>query len=276
MEVHIAEKCGFCNGVRNAISLAEKTLAEKDNVYSLGPIIHNNDVVNRLAGKGLITDANIDTLSEGTVIIRSHGVVKGKIEQLKERGLDVVDATCILVKRVQDTAQRLEAEGYKVVILGDPNHPEVISIAGHIDSPVIIETEADISEKLPREKFAVICQTTQSYAFFSKMVAALIADGFKEMKVLNTLCREALKRQESAVELAGHVDVMFILGGKHSSNTQKLAELCGKYNEKVYHLQNKSELEEYMTLGCSIAGISAGASTPDWVIEEFAELLREL
>jgi len=275
MEVHIADKCGFCMGVRSAISLAEKTLAEKDDVHSYGPIIHNNDVVSRLAEQGLITDSDIDSLTSGTVLIRSHGTIKGKTEQLKERGLDVVDATCILVKRVQDTAQKLEAEGYKVVILGDPKHPEVISIAGHIESPVIIETEADIPEKLPREKFAVICQTTQSYAFFSKMVAAVIAGGFKEMKVVNTLCWEALKRQDSAVELAKRVDVMFILGGKHSSNTQKLAELCGKYNEKVFHLQNKSELEEYMTEGCSVAGISAGASTPDWVIEEFAQLLRE-
>lgn len=277
MKVFIADKCGFCQGVRTAIATAEKTLQSTDKVYSLGPIIHNNDVVNRLSELGLETVDGINDIPGGTVLIRSHGVAREELKRIEQRKLDIVDATCVLVKRVQDVAKNLEDEGYQVVIIGDPNHPEVISIKGNTTGSIVLENKEEIQTSLPKSgKLALLCQTTQSYKHFAGMVAAIMESGFSELKVVNTLCREALKRQSSAMELSQKVDAMFVLGGKHSANTKKLAELCKLYNRNVYHLQNISELKESMLDGVETAGITAGASTPDWVIQGFAEHLKNL
>ncbi|ARN57393.1 4-hydroxy-3-methylbut-2-enyl diphosphate reductase [Sedimentisphaera salicampi] len=277
MKVLTAEKCGFCLGVRNAIKIAEQTLEKESPVYSLGPVIHNQDVVSRLADKGLVTVESLDKIPGGTVLIRSHGATKAMIEDIQSRGLSIVDATCVLVKHVQQKAARLEAEGWMVVIAGDPRHPEIISIAGHTESAVVAETPEQMKELAgSHEKTALLCQTTQSYGFFSNMAAAAVNADFSEIRAVNTLCRESQRRQQAAKQLSEKVDVMFVLGGLHSANTRKLAELCSEGCKNVYHLQNKSELKQEMLRDCSSAGITAGASTPDWVIQEFTETIREI
>ncbi|MDD5064704.1 MAG: 4-hydroxy-3-methylbut-2-enyl diphosphate reductase [Phycisphaerae bacterium] len=282
MKVIVAENCGFCPGVKNAISIAEEILAKKvAPVYSLGPIIHNADVVRQLAEEGLKTVGNADKIKSGTVIIRSHGAAPKQIVKLKEKGINIVDATCVLVKRVQQIAKKLEKDGSKVVVIGDENHPEVQAVVGSAKDVVVIADESDL-HKLPKNaKLGIVCQTTQSQEHFSRMLGAIARHGFGEMKVINTLCREAIKRQESAVQLCKRVDIMFVLGGLESANTCRLAELCKKYNNKTFHLQNWSEFDKVVLFGKkralpSVAGVTAGASTPEWIIAEFVENLAKI
>jgi 4-hydroxy-3-methylbut-2-enyl diphosphate reductase len=273
MKVIVAEKCGFCPGVRNAISMAEKILAQKNDVHSLGPIIHNKDMVERLAKAGLKTVDDVEQIRSGTVLIRSHGAAPEQIAKLKEKKLDIADATCVLVKRLQQTAKELEMDGYKVVVIGDKEHPEVQAVVGCATDVVVIADESDL-HKLPENgRLGVICQTTQSPEYFIKMLYAIGQKGFSELKVINTLCKEAIKRQESAVQLCRQVDIMFVLGGLESANTRKLAELCKKYNSQTFHLQNWNELDINILFGKNTAGVTAGASTPEWIIAEFAEKL---
>lgn len=269
MKVLVAEKCGFCLGVKNAINMAEQTLAERDVVYSLGSIIHNQDVVNELASNGLETVEFVDEIESGTVLIRSHGATKEQLQAIKQKDLDVVDATCVLVKRLQKIVQLLNKDGYKVAMIGDEDHPEVQAIVGFSTNIVVIGSAEDIKKLSSHEKLGVICQTTQTPEYFGEMLASIVKKGFSELKVINTLCKEAIKRQESAVKLCREVDIMFVLGGLHSANTRKLAELCKKYNNQTFHLQNWAELDKTLLCGKGVAGVTAGASTPDRVIREF-------
>ncbi len=274
MEVRVAEKFGFCAGVKNAIKMAQETLKDQGKIYSLGPIIHNNDVVDQLAEQGLCPVDSIDEIEKGTVLIRSHGATREQLERLREKNLGIVDATCVLVKRLQKISSELQGEGYEVVIIGDKGHPEVKAVVGSTEGVHVVGSEEDV-DKLPvNSKLGIICQTTQSPEHFSRLLAAIAAKSFVELKVINTLCLEARRRQESAVELCQQVDIMFVLGGLHSANTKKLAELCKKYNNNTFHLQNWSELDTNALSGKKIAGVTAGASTPDWVIEEFVQRLR--
>jgi 4-hydroxy-3-methylbut-2-enyl diphosphate reductase len=278
MKVIVAQKCGFCPGVKNAISIAEKTLAllpmAAGPVYSFGPIIHNTDVVERLAKAGLKPVNNMDKIQSGTVLIRSHGAAPEQIAKLKKRGVNIVDATCVLVKRVQKIAKELERAGYKVVVVGDENHPEVQAVMGCAKDVIVVAGKQDL-HKLPKNgKLGVVCQTTQSPEYFSKMLDAISKHGFSELKVINTLCKEAIKRQKSAVQLCKQVDIMFVLGGLESANTRRLAELCKKYNSQTFHLQNWNECDKSMLFGKKVAGVTAGASTPEWIIAEFVENLE--
>jgi 4-hydroxy-3-methylbut-2-enyl diphosphate reductase len=273
MKVIVAQKCGFCPGVKNAIRMAEKILADGKDVYSLGPIIHNKDAVERLAEAGLRTIDNVEEIRSGTVLIRSHGAAPEQIAKIKEKGLNIVDATCVLVKRVQRIAKELSVAGYTVVVIGDKNHPEIQAVVGCASDVVVVADESDL-HKLPKNsKLGIVCQTTQSPEHFAAMIGAIAGKDFSELKVINTLCKEAIERQESAVQLCKKVDIMFVLGGLESANTRKLADLCKKHNRQTFHLQNWNELDKNILLGKNIAGVTAGASTPEWIIAEFVENL---
>lgn len=276
MKVILAEKYGFCAGVRNAISIAERVLAEKGRVYSLGPIIHNPDVVERLAKNGLVSVDDVEQVPAGAaVLIRSHGAASDEIDHLRQKNAEIVDATCVLVKRVQQIAAQMEQDGYKVVIVGDRNHPEVRAVVGCTKGAVVVGDESDIS-KIGNGRLGIVCQTTQSPEFFGNMLSAIARTDFSELKVLNTLCKEAIKRQQAAVELCRKVDIMFILGGLESANTRKLAELCKKCNNKTFHLQNRDEFDKRTVFGCRTAGVTAGASTPQWIIDDFVKHLESI
>ncbi|MEN6386813.1 MAG: 4-hydroxy-3-methylbut-2-enyl diphosphate reductase [Phycisphaerales bacterium] len=274
MKVIIAKSSGFCPGVRNAINMAEKTLSKEKNVHSLGDIIHNKDVVKKLSDAGLKIADKVEKIKSGTVIIRSHGATAEQIHKIEEKGLEIVDATCVLVKRVQKIAKLLHSQGYQVAIIGDKGHPEVQAVLGSAPDIAVIGSKNDISKLCKHKKLGVICQTTQSPEHFAQMLAEIALTDFAELKVINTLCKEAIKRQSCAVQLCKKVDIMFILGGLHSANTRKLAELCKNYNKKTFHLQNWKELDKTILFGNNVAGITAGASTPQWVIDDFVENLR--
>ncbi|AQT67676.1 4-hydroxy-3-methylbut-2-enyl diphosphate reductase [Anaerohalosphaera lusitana] len=276
MKVKVAEKCGFCPGVRNAINLARKTLAENSGgkVYCLGQIIHNNDIVDELSEAGLETVDSIDEIEGGTVLIRSHGATLAEIEELEKKGVRIVDATCVRVKRVQRIARELSKERYKVVVIGDENHPEVKAVVGYAENVAVIGSREDLHKLSGHGKLGVMCQTTQSPDHFSGTVAEIMDYGFSELKIVNTLCSETKKRQDAAVKLCKEVDVMFVLGGLHSANTRKLAELCKKHNNRTFHLQNWRELDKKLVCGIETVGVTAGASTPDRVIDSFVEHVK--
>ncbi len=276
MEVLVAENCGFCPGVRNAIDLVEKTLVQKGAVYGLGQIIHNQDEVERLAKSGLRTVDSIEQIPGGTVIIRSHGAAPEQVRRLREKGLKIVDATCVLVKNVQHLARELEEDGYEVVVIGDRDHPEVRGVVGALKNAIVIAAREDLRKLQGKRKLGVVCQTTYSPENLRRIVRLIADRDFDELKVINTLCREAIKRQDSAVALCKKVDIMFVLGGLHSSNTRRLAELCKNYNKATFHLQNWEEFDKRMVFGRKSAGVTAGASTPEWIISDFVEHLKRL
>jgi len=277
MKVLVAQNCGFCLGVKNAIRLAEETLAKEKPVYSLWPIIHNNEVVEKLAKAGLRSAESVEQIPAGaTVLVRSHGASLEQLKKIKEKGLNIADATCVLVKRVQKIARKLREQGYKVVVIGDKNHPEVQAVVGSARQVSVVANFCDLHNLPSHSKLGIICQTTQSPDHFAETVAELIKHGFSELKIINTLCKEAIKRQNSAVALCKQVDIMFILGGLHSANTRKLAELCKKYNNSTFHLQNWKELDKRIVSGKNVAGVTAGASTPDVIIGDFVRNLEAL
>lgn len=276
MKVIVAANCGFCPGVKNAIRMAEEILKKKAPVYCLGSIIHNKDMVEKLAKLGMKTVDNLGAIGKGTVLIRSHGAALAEIKKLRQKGLKIVDATCVLVKRVQQIAKKLDKQGFTVVVIGDENHPEVKAVVGYAKNVVIVASELDL-HKLPKnKKLGIIGQTTQGIEKFGKIIGAIAQQGFSELRVINTLCRETIKRQESAVELCKKVDVMFVLGGLDSANTRKLVELCKKNNNLTFHLQNWQEFDKKLSSGKTTAGVTAGASTPEWIVEEFVENLKKV
>jgi 4-hydroxy-3-methylbut-2-enyl diphosphate reductase len=277
MEVKLARKRGFCFGVEDAIELAERTLDanEAGRVVALGPVIHNRQVVERLEEAGLNQSAKIDEVDpDTTVLIRSHGAPPETFAKAREHKISLVDATCVLVKRVQQLAEQLEADGYEVVIIGEESHPEVQGLMGCVHDVVVVADESDLRKLPPNGRLGIVCQTTQSPEHLGRMLGAIGRGSFRELKVINTLCKEAIKRQESAVELCKQVDVMFVLGGLHSANTRRLADLCKKHNPATFHLQNWDELDKNTIFGKNVAGVTAGASTPNWIIDDFVKHLK--
>jgi 4-hydroxy-3-methylbut-2-enyl diphosphate reductase len=279
MEVKLAKKRGFCFGVEDAIELAGRTVDGKKQgrLVALGPVIHNRQVVERLEESGLNQSADIGDLDSGTtVLIRSHGAPPETFSQADSRGLDVVDATCVLVKRAQNVVRQLHEEGYQVVMIGDANHPEVKGVIGYAPNVIVVDTKKDLEGRLPRYgRLGIVAQTTHAPEHVADMIGEIARHPFRELKIVNTLCLEVVRRQEAAVELCKEVDVMFVLGGLHSANTQELARLCKEEGCDTYHLETWEQFRPEMTMGHRVAGITAGASTPDDIINEFADKLRE-
>ena len=277
MEIKVAKSAGFCWGVKRAVNIAvEAARRGKGKAYCLGELIHNKREIERLRALGIDFVENKEVLPSGnTVIIRSHGVAPSVMEYLKKKGLDVVDATCPFVKEVHDKAVKLEEEGYPVLILGNPKHPEVEGIAGHVKEPIIINSLEEL-KKLPNFlKLGVVCQTTLNIDFLREALS-ILALKVKELKVYNTICKATTVRQKETRELASQVDVMLVVGGKNSSNTTKLYQISKSVNDRSYHVESKEEIEPSWFEGAEVVGITAGASTPQWVIDEVVDYLRLL
>ncbi len=274
MDVKVADNCGFCFGVRRAIELAESTLRAGEEAYCLGPLIHNPQVIERLIQRGFRVVGDPEQIPDGAkVVIRSHGVRPEVMDELRARDIDVVDATCPLVKRVQDRARELAREGYRVVIVGERHHPEVDAILG-IAGPESVVVDGEVPDDLLRvRKVGVIAQTTQEGAALREVVHRLAEGMPDELRAFNTICSATVERQRSAVELAGQVDVMFVLGGRNSANTARLAEICAGIGVPTYHLETAAELDPTMVAGKRRAGVTAGASTPDWIVKELVSAL---
>ncbi len=277
MEVKIAKTAGFCWGVRRTVDKVME-VADKAGgpVVTLGPIIHNPQAVERMREKGVGTVAAIAEIDRGTtVVVRTHGAVKSELEAAKQRGLDVVDGTCPYVKYPQAMAQRLSREGYHVVIVGDANHAEVKGVVSYCEGPfTVVKPGAEIPD-IKAKKVAVIAQTTCVGADFKRVVAAL-ALNHREVRVVKTICSDTEERQQDARALAREVDAVVVVGGKNSANTRHLAEICREIQPKTWHVETEEELRADWFDGCRVVGLSAGASTPDWLVEGVAGWLRAL
>lgn len=277
MKVIQADKSGFCFGVTRAIELARQECATGKEVYSLGPLIHNPQVIERLKRDGLHVIHSADEVDSGVVVIRSHGASDSLIDALKARGLEVIDATCPLVKRAQERGRELAAQGYSVVILGEPEHPEVRAILEDVGDATVVEGDLPTSLE-GTKRIGVIAQTTQTPESLRRLVSALLELDFEELRIYSTICQATVLRQRAALELArsGDVDVMFVLGGRNSANTGRLAQLCLAAGVDTYHLETVEELTDAMTAGKHASGVTAGASTPDWIIDDFVKALEAL
>lgn len=277
MEVKLAAKAGFCFGVRRAIELACQTSArEKGPIYSLGPLIHNPQVVAFLENQGIIVIDNLYGCKGGTLIVRSHGVAPDVLAAAEEKGLKIVDATCPFVRRAQQLASDLTQDGYQVVVVGDRKHPEVQGIVGWTGGRALVVENAAEAAKLPFfPQLAVIAQTTQPLSNMEAVVEVL-REKATQFKVLNTICHAVAERQQAALALARKVDVMIVVGGASSANTRKLTELCRQAGARTYQIERAEELDHAWFQGVKVAGLTAGASTPDWIIEEVERRMREL
>lgn len=275
MKIIIAEHSGFCFGVKRAVNLVYKILKNTSKpVYSFGPLIHNPQVVAKLEGMGLKTIKNFDSLEIGKLIIRSHGVRPDVIKEAKERGFDIVDATCPFVRKVQSYARSLKKTGYKVVVLGEPDHPEVLSIIGFAgDDSVVVGKEEDIKCTAFCEKIGIVVQTTFSFENFQSIVGKLLKKG-EELRIYNTICKATSVRQNNAIKVAKGVDVMLVVGGKNSANTARLFHICKKIVKDTYWIETADEILHKWFLKRRKVGITAGASTPEWIIQEVVEKLQ--
>ena len=281
-KILITRSAGFCFGVKRAIATAVETAGKGDAedgkegpIQSLGPIIHNPQAVERLQEKGVRVVESVDEIACGKVIIPSHGVTCSDRAALEGKGVTIVDATCPFVTKAQEHAKTLSRNGYAVVVVGDPDHPEVKSIISYIEKGVpVFTTIAEVSAAKGVRKAGIIAQTTQSFDNLMAFVAAAMRR-FPEVRVFNTICNATALRQQESTGLAGLADVMFVLGGYNSANTRRLAEICKAINSRTYHIETERELAPSMIEGAAVAGVTAGASTPQWIIAGVLDRLKE-
>lgn len=273
-DVILADKAGFCFGVKRAINTAFEA-APKGNVFCLGPLIHNPQEVERLLRAGVKTIEDLDSLRPGDfLIIRSHGVPPQVLANAREKEVTIIDLTCPFVGKAQRDAESLHTEGYQVVVIGEKKHPEVQSILGYAGgNSLVVETTGDLEGIRLQARVGVVAQTTQSYSNFSEIVLKLLRLS-KELKVFNTICNATTERQESARSLAAQVDVMVVVGGRNSANTTRLVSVCRQEGKPTYHIEVADEIQPEWLQGAERVGVTAGASTPDWVLEDVLKKLR--
>jgi (E)-4-hydroxy-3-methyl-but-2-enyl pyrophosphate reductase len=274
MEVILADKAGFCFGVQRAISTAFKAAGE-GKVYCLGPLIHNPQEVSRLRDAGVETVEDFSGLRSGdSLIIRSHGVPPAVLASARQKGLTIIDLTCPFVAKAQQHAQSLSMEGYRVVVVGEKKHPEVQSILGYAgENSVVVERPEDIDQLNLQGRLGVVAQTTQSYGNFSEIVLRLLRLS-NELKVFNTICSSTKERQDATRVLASRVDVMIVVGGRNSANTGRLVSLSRETGKPTYHVEVVDEIRSEWLTGARTVGVTAGASTPGWVIDAVVERLK--
>ena len=280
MKVIKAKTAGFCFGVKRAVdTVYEQVKICNGPIYTYGPIIHNEEVVKDLESKGVVvlrTEEELDNVENGTVIIRSHGVEKRIYDKLEAKGLRVVDATCPFVKKIHNIVRKESAEGKYILIIGNPDHPEVIGIRGWAGEHAAVIRNADDIENIDfskNRKICVVSQTTFNYNKFKDLVEIIKKKSY-DISVLNTICNATKERQTEARSIAESVDAMIVIGDKHSSNTQKLFEICRKACNNTYYIQTLGDLDLNQLGSVETVGITAGASTPNNIIEEVQNNVR--
>jgi len=285
MKVKVAQTAGFCFGVKRAVDKVYELIASGVfPIYTLGPIIHNEEVVSDLEKKGVavVSEEELSMLSEGTVVIRSHGVGKEVYDKLESLGLSYVDVTCPFVLKIHRIVERESRAGSHIIIIGDKEHPEVKGICGWcLGEYTVIKNEQEAEDFVPPadKKLCVVSQTTFNYNKFQELVEILRKKRYDNnvlniLNILNTICNATEERQKEAGSIAGEVDTMLVIGGRHSSNTQKLFEICKKECGNTYYIQTPVDLDSEMFQRSSFVGITAGASTPKKIIEEVQEHVR--
>lgn len=266
MEIKLAKNYGFCFGVKRAIDIAENSR----NASTIGPLIHNNEEINRL--KLNFNVNTLDDISEATgikkAIIRTHGITKNDLNTLKKSAMEIIDATCPFVTKPQEICEQMSEQGYEVIIFGDKEHPEVKGVESYAKDGAKVVLSVDELKKLNlRQRIAIVSQTTRRVEEFLKIVNYLIVN-HKEVRVFNTICNATLENQNAAKELAKEADIMLIIGGKNSSNTKQLKVITSEYCSDCYLIENENEIQNDWFENKKLCGVTAGASTPNWIIEK--------
>jgi 4-hydroxy-3-methylbut-2-enyl diphosphate reductase len=276
MDIIIAKRAGFCFGVKRAIDIAFELAETVDKgVYSFGPLIHNPQVIEKLKKEGVSPTGDINADDIKTLIIRTHGVAPGIYRDIEQKGYRLVDATCPFVKKAQKYVQRLKKEGYQVIILGDSEHPEVQALLGFAgDDAIVINCNDPIPHRL-KGRVGLIVQTTQPVESLKRVTSEIIGL-VRELKVYNTICDSTTLRLEETRRLAKMVDLLIVVGGKNSANTTQLTIISRKICVNVYHIETADEIEKVWFKGVGKVGITGGASTPQWIIDEVIEKIKEI
>lgn len=273
MEVKLADNYGFCFGVKRAITLAE---ANK-NSYTLGPLIHNPKEIERLEkGYNVKNQEDLDGFSgDEKVIIRTHGIEKDKKEHLQRQDFSVIDATCPFVTKPQEIAEEMSNKGYDVVIFGDEKHPEVKGVKSYAKNAYVVSSIKDLEHLHLSSKIAVISQTTRKIENFLQITGYLI-EKYREIRVFNTICNATFDNQGAVSKLAKEVDIMIIVGGKNSSNTKQLLSIAKNHCPSSYLVEDEKDIKTEWFQGKKLCGVSAGASTPDWIIKSVVDNIRDV
>jgi 4-hydroxy-3-methylbut-2-en-1-yl diphosphate reductase len=274
IKIVTAKRAGFCFGVKRALDITFDAASKSGQVYTLGPIIHNPQVIERLRIQKVAPIESIDNKKIKTLIIRTHGVTKEISDRLAQKAYHVIDATCPFVKKAQYYAKLLKEEDYQVVIIGDREHPEVIGLMSYAGPDSVVINKNDPLPKL-KSRVGVVVQTTQPVEVLKRVIAESV-DKVKELKVFNTICNSTALRLKETRLIAKQVDVVIVVGGKNSANTTQLAKLCVSMAVPTYHIETAREIRKDWFKGAKKVGITAGASTPNWIIEEVADRIRNM
>ncbi|MCD4814436.1 4-hydroxy-3-methylbut-2-enyl diphosphate reductase [bacterium] len=277
MKITLAKHAGHCFGVKAAMKKAFETAESgHDAIHTLGPIIHNPQVVEKLEKEGVFAVKNLSEISKGVIIIRSHGVSPDVLEEAAARGLSIVDATCTFVQRAHKLAKELVEQGYDLLILGDAAHPEVEGILGAVKGAALVISSAEEVVALPRKsKYGLIAQTTQSLENLQAVTSALLTRT-TTLKVMNTICNATTDLQAETQMLAKEVDIMLVVGGRNSANTSRLAEISRTAGVQTYHIETADEIQGSWLEKMNHVGVTAGTSTPDWIINDVMERIKFL
>ncbi len=273
MEIKLAKNYGFCFGVKRAIEIAE----ESKNATTMGPLIHNNEEINRLKKNFDVTTAHsMDEIGDSSrVIIRTHGIVKEDLATLQASEKEIIDATCPFVTKPQEIVERMSQQKYKIIIFGDENHPEVKGVKSYaVNDALVILSVDELKNVALGPKIAIVSQTTRKYVEFMKIVNYLV-ERVSEVRVFNTICNATFENQDAARELSKNSDIMIVIGGKNSSNTKQLLNISEENCVDCYLVENEKELDKAWFEGKKKCGVTAGASTPDWIIEKIIAKIRE-
>ncbi len=269
MKISLAKNSGFCFGVKNALKKVEE-IENKEGIYILGHLIHNKKAISNLKNKGIKIIDNIGKVGKGTIVISAHGISDRLKEKIKNKNLKIVDTTCPLVEKVHKITKKLEKEGYTIVIYGDKEHTEVKGISGNLNNPVIINDNFEIKDF--NKKYALVSQTTKDQEEFQE-IAKKLKSKIKDLRVEDTICSATKLRQNDAKELAKKVDMMIVVGDNNSANTKRLSQICSRTVE-TKQIETVDELKAEWFKSKEHIGITAGASTPDWVIEKVIERIK--
>ena len=278
MQVLLADEYGFCFGVERAVEMVEEALGHGEIVRSLGPLIHNDQEMQRLGKHGVTTISEPVQIGRGeTAVIRAHGVTPQVQRELEEKATKVVDATCPFVTRVQKLAARAAEQNRHVVVVGSPDHPEMIGVKGYApDHAFVIRDETEVAALPWLRRPLVVSQTTIKAKTFFDTAEAIKAHTDDEVQIVNTICSATRDRQEAARALAGMVDAFYIIGGRHSSNSVKLLAVCKEQCKKSFLIETEEEINDQDIAGAERVGVTAGASTPNWLIEKIVKHLEKV
>ncbi len=275
VKITIAKSAGFCFGVKRAIDLAQDIASKNSDVYTFGPLIHNPQEVARLEKENIKVIEDYSKIEKGVLVLRTHGIPLDIYENLsKKENIKIVDAACPFVKKAQDIIKELSKDSEQIVIVGEKKHPEVVALVSYGKGKcLVVEDKDDVKNVKKTDIIYIVSQTTQSPKKFEEIVNEI--SKISQVKVFNTICRATFDRQSAAAKLAKEVDVMIVIGGKNSGNTTRLYQICSNIT-KTYHIEDVDEIEPAWFDNVEAVGITAGASTPDWIIENIKRRIKEI